>query len=260
MPESIPAPLIIDTLKDMFREARAALAAEGVRRVTSTSAGSSACPTRTRRPCWRRSTRSARCACSPARPRTRPTRWRPALDGRRAVRADDPARRALRLHQHAARRGHGRARADLLHDRAAESREGQGPARVAPLDGALLRAAARRLGVPHARLEGPDDVHLIPEYYRLAQEAPRAGPWCSSAWRPPDGHKPEDALQAIAAARGDAVCVPTMTTSPRGARSRPTISPWAASASWAAPRRWDWGWPWPGPIVACSCSTATARC
>ncbi|MBI3629867.1 MAG: hypothetical protein HY217_09890, partial [Candidatus Rokubacteria bacterium] len=29
MPESIPAPLIIDTLKDTFREARAALAAEG---------------------------------------------------------------------------------------------------------------------------------------------------------------------------------------------------------------------------------------
>src|SRR5207248_10506468 len=31
MPESIPAPLIIDTLKDTFRDARAALAAEGVR-------------------------------------------------------------------------------------------------------------------------------------------------------------------------------------------------------------------------------------
>jgi sulfopyruvate decarboxylase TPP-binding subunit len=29
-------------------------------------------------------------------------------------------------------------------------------------------------GVPHARLEGPDDVHLIPEYYRLAQK--RRGP------------------------------------------------------------------------------------
>jgi sulfopyruvate decarboxylase TPP-binding subunit len=29
-------------------------------------------------------------------------------------------------------------------------------------------------GVPHARLEGPDDVHRIPEYYRLAQE--RKGP------------------------------------------------------------------------------------
>src|SRR2546423_14201656 len=31
MPESIPAPLIIDTLKDTFREARASLAAEGAR-------------------------------------------------------------------------------------------------------------------------------------------------------------------------------------------------------------------------------------
>ncbi len=31
MPESIPAPLIIDTLKDTFREARAALDAEGYR-------------------------------------------------------------------------------------------------------------------------------------------------------------------------------------------------------------------------------------
>ena len=29
-------------------------------------------------------------------------------------------------------------------------------------------------GVPHARLEGPDDVQLIPEYYRLSRE--RRGP------------------------------------------------------------------------------------
>ena len=29
-------------------------------------------------------------------------------------------------------------------------------------------------GVPHARLEGPDDVHLIPEYYRLSRS--RKGP------------------------------------------------------------------------------------
>jgi sulfopyruvate decarboxylase TPP-binding subunit len=29
-------------------------------------------------------------------------------------------------------------------------------------------------GVPHARLEGPDDVRLIPEYYRRAWE--RRGP------------------------------------------------------------------------------------
>jgi sulfopyruvate decarboxylase TPP-binding subunit len=29
-------------------------------------------------------------------------------------------------------------------------------------------------GVPHARLEGPDDVRLIPEYYRLSRQ--RRGP------------------------------------------------------------------------------------
>ena len=29
-------------------------------------------------------------------------------------------------------------------------------------------------GVPHARLEGPNDVHLIPEYFRLSRE--RRGP------------------------------------------------------------------------------------
>ena len=29
-------------------------------------------------------------------------------------------------------------------------------------------------GVPHARLDGPDDVHLIPEYYRLSRA--RKGP------------------------------------------------------------------------------------
>src|ERR687891_1641203 len=35
MPESIPAPLVIDTLKDTFKEARAALAAEGWRNPSS---------------------------------------------------------------------------------------------------------------------------------------------------------------------------------------------------------------------------------
>jgi hypothetical protein len=29
-------------------------------------------------------------------------------------------------------------------------------------------------GIPHARMEGPDDVHLIPEYYRKSRE--RKGP------------------------------------------------------------------------------------
>src|ERR1051326_2626943 len=35
MPESVPAPLVIDTLKDTFKEARAALAKEGWRNPTS---------------------------------------------------------------------------------------------------------------------------------------------------------------------------------------------------------------------------------
>ena len=53
MPESIPAPLIIDTYKDIFRAER-----NGARR-KDPLAGSSACPTRTRRRCWPPSTRSA---------------------------------------------------------------------------------------------------------------------------------------------------------------------------------------------------------
>ena len=43
--------------------------------------------------------------------------------------------------------------------------------------GAMVRFAEPLLdtfGVPHARLEGPNDVHLIPEYYRLSRE--RRGP------------------------------------------------------------------------------------
>ena len=65
MPESIPAPLIIDTLKDTFREARAARAAEGWREPprTTTSAGSSACPTRTRRRVLAALDKETRSAC-----------------------------------------------------------------------------------------------------------------------------------------------------------------------------------------------------
>jgi sulfopyruvate decarboxylase subunit beta len=69
-------------------------------------------------------------------------------------------------------------------------------------------------GVPHARLEGPDDVHLIPEYYRLSRQ--RRGPTAVFVGLENSSMaiKPEDVLRAIAAARGDAICVPTMTTSP----------------------------------------------
>src|SRR2546430_11542979 len=41
-----------------------------------------------------------------------------------------------------------RAGAGVLHDRSPLAREGEGPARVAPLDGPLLRAAARHLRRP----------------------------------------------------------------------------------------------------------------
>jgi hypothetical protein len=62
--------------------------------------------------------------------------------------------------------------------------------------------------------------------------------------------KPEDVLRAIQAARGSAICVPTMTTAPAGAPSRPTISRWDASASWAARPPWGSGWPSPVPTAA----------
>ena len=39
-------------------------------------------------------------------------------------------------------------------------------------------------GVPHARLEGPNDVHLIPEYYRLSRAAARPRGGARRAWRP----------------------------------------------------------------------------
>ena len=50
--------------------------------------------------------------------------------------------------------------------------------------------------VPHARLEGPNDVHLIPEYYRLSRAAQRPG---GGAGRPGDdadmAMKPEDVAE-----------------------------------------------------------------
>src|SRR5437899_3725695 len=135
------------------------------------------------------------------------------LDGRRAVRAHDPARRSLRVGEHAPRRRDRRARARLLHDRPPLARKGQGPARVAPLDGPLLRAPPRHLRrAPRAarrpRRRAPDP-RVLPPRPRAARR--RGGP------RGPGDDlmlKPEDILRAIAAARGDAICVPTMTTAP----------------------------------------------
>ena len=86
-------------------------------------------------------------------------------------------------------------------------------------------------GVPHARLEGPDDVQLIPEYYRMSRAAARAGGRAGRAatraamcMSPLGPMKPEEVLKVIAAARGNAICVPTMTTSPGVARDRPRRS------------------------------------
>src|SRR6267142_785055 len=104
MPESIPAPLIIDTLKDTFREARG---------------------TSTREPLgWILSV-----------PDTHQKTVLAALDKERALRV----------------------------------------VTCATEDEANAVAAGLWIvGVPHARLEGPDDVHRIPEYYRLSRE--RRGP------------------------------------------------------------------------------------
>ena len=55
-----------------------------------------------------------------------------------------------------------------------EPREGQGPEGVAAFHGPLREPLLDTFGVPHARLEGPNDVHLIPEYYRLSRS--RRGP------------------------------------------------------------------------------------
>src|SRR3989304_5799460 len=104
MPESIPAPLVIDTLRDTFREARAALVAEG----------------------WAAPGPQGRAGGRGHRGR------RGTLDRRRAGGAHDPARRPLRLGEHAARRRPRRARARLLSDRPALPRERQGPPREPP--------------------------------------------------------------------------------------------------------------------------------
>src|SRR5437867_500623 len=135
------------------------------------------------------------------------------LDGRRAVRAHDSARRALRVGEHAPGRRDRWARARVLHDRAPLAREGHGPARVAPFDGPLLRASPRHLRRAPRAARGPrrraPDPRVLPPRPRAART--RGGP------RGPGDDlmlAPEDVLRAIAAARGDAICVPTMTTAP----------------------------------------------
>ena len=176
MPESIPASLIIDTLKDTFREARAALAAEVQE------------PPRHQHLGWVLSV-----------PDTHQKSVLGALDKEQALRVltcatEDEATAvaaglwmggepcALMI-QHAGLyasvntlRGVSMdGRVPIFYMIGLLSRERDKDPRESRHS--MVRYAEPLLdtfGVPHARLEGPDDVHLIPEYYRLAQK--RRGP------------------------------------------------------------------------------------
>jgi sulfopyruvate decarboxylase TPP-binding subunit len=176
MPESIPASLIIDVLKDTFREARAALAAEGYRAPRHEHLG------------WILSV-----------PDTHQKSVLAALDKEGAIRVltcateDEAVAIAAGLYiggepvalmiQHAGLY----ASVNTLRGVALDGRLpvfymigllGREKDRD-PRDSrhSMVRYAEPLLdlfGVPHARLEGPGDVHLIPEYYRLSRA--RRGP------------------------------------------------------------------------------------
>src|SRR5262249_34427948 len=119
---------------------------------------------------------------------------------------------------------------DLLHDRAPEPREGQSAARVATLHGPLLRAAPRHLRHSPRHPRGPRRRALHsrvlspqPPAQRPRGGARRAGDRLAMAAdakvhdaKPHDAKpmKPEEVLRLIAAHRGSAICVPTMTTGP----------------------------------------------
>jgi len=176
MPESIPASLIIDTLKDTFREARAWLAAEVAEPPRHAHLG------------WILSV-----------PDTHQRTVLAALDKEQAIRVltcatEDEATTiaaglwmggepSVLMIQHAGLyasvntlRGvaiDGRVHAFymiglLSREKDTDPRESRH---------SMVRYCEPLLdtfGVPHARLEGPDDVPLIPEYFRLARE--RRGP------------------------------------------------------------------------------------
>src|SRR3990172_2805837 len=176
MPESIPAPLIIDTLKDTFREARAALAAEVQE------------PPRHQHLGWVLSV-----------PDTHQKSVLAALDKEQALRVltcatEDEATAvaaglwiggepcALMI-QHAGLyasvntlRGVAMdGRVPIFYLIGLLSREKDKEPRESRHS--MVRYAEPLLdlfGVPHARLEGPDDVKFIPEYYRLSRA--RRGP------------------------------------------------------------------------------------
>jgi sulfopyruvate decarboxylase TPP-binding subunit len=175
MPESIPAPLIIDTLKDVFKEARAALAKEGVK-------------TRHEHLGWILSV-----------PDTHQKTVLAALDKERTLRVvtcstEDEANAVAAglwmggepvvvMIQHAGLY----ASVNTLRGVAIDGR-----VPIFYMIGLLSREKDRDpresrhsmvryceplldlFGVPHARLEGPNDVHLIGEYYRTSRE--RRGP------------------------------------------------------------------------------------
>ena len=176
MPESIPAPLVIDTLKDTFKEARAALAAEGWRNPSSNYWG------------WILSV-----------PDTHQKTVLAALDKEEAIKVvtcateDEACTIAAGLHlggepvvlmiQHAGLYA-------SINTLRGVSMDGKIPVFYMigllsrekdkdPKDSrhSMVRYAEPLLdtfSVPHARLEGPNDVHLIPEYYRLSRQ--RKGP------------------------------------------------------------------------------------
>ena len=176
MPESIPASLVIDTLKDTFREARAARAAEGWGPSPHEHLG------------WILSV-----------PDTHQKTVLAALDKEQALRVltcateDEAVTIGAGLYaggepvalmiQHAGLyasintlRGVAMdGRIPTFYMIGLLSREKDKD----PKDSrhSMVRFAEPLLdtfSVPHARLEGPDDVHLIPEYYRLSRQ--RKGP------------------------------------------------------------------------------------
>ena len=176
MAESIPAPLIIDTLKDTFREARAARTKEGWGRPAGDHLG------------WILSV-----------PDTHQKTVLAALDKEEAIKVvtcateDEACTIAAGLHlggepvvlmiQHAGLYA-------SINTLRGVSMDGKIPVFYMigllsrekdkdPKDSrhSMVRYAEPLLdtfSVPHARLEGPNDVHLIPEYYRLSRQ--RKGP------------------------------------------------------------------------------------
>lgn len=175
MPESIPAPLIIDTLKDTFREARAALDAEG----------------------WPRHGDHLGWILSV--PDTHQKTVLAALDKEQSIKVltcsteDEANAIAAGLYmggeavvvmiQHAGLYA-------CVNTLRGVAMDGKIPTFY--MIGLLSREKDKALkdsrhsmvrfaeplldvfGVPHACMEGPDDVHFIPEYYRKSRE--RKGP------------------------------------------------------------------------------------